>query len=109
MSGIAVMNTGSDPATITLSDPDGEVGSVCHYADQRPGEELTIQPGESCIIYPILQGTRAAENDYTRAGRIEAPAGATLQVIVNQVDLTEPPGDTFMTYEGFTRRSPEGS
>ena len=109
VSGIAVMNTGSDPATITLSDPDGELGSVCHYADQRPGEELTIQPGESCIIYPILQGTRAAENDYTRAGRIEAPAGATLQVIVNQVDLTSPTGDTFMTYEGFIRTSPDGS
>ncbi len=109
VSGIAVMNTGSNQATITLSDPDGEVSSVCHYADQRPGEEMTIQPGESCIIYPILQGTRLTEDNYTRAGRIEAPAGATLQVIVNQIDLTEPAGDTFMTYEGFTRRAPDGS
>ena len=105
VSGIAVMNTGSDSVSITLSDPDGLVGSVCHYADERPGEELTIQPGESCIIYPILQGSRDGETGYTRAGRIGAPPGSTLQVIVNQVDLTSPPGDTFMTYEGFRRRS----
>ena len=109
VSGIAVMNTGSDPVAIKLSDPDGELGSVCHYADERPGEELTIQPGESCIIYPILQGTRVTETGYTEAGRIEAPAGATLHVIVNQVDLTSPTGDTFMTYEGFTRRSSDPS
>ena len=109
VSGIAVMNTGSDPVSIRIYDPDGEVGAVCHYADQRPGEELTIRPGESCIIYPILQGNRITATNYTKAGRIEAPAGATLQVIVNQVDLTDPAGDTFMTYEGFTRRSPGGS
>lgn len=108
-SGIAVMNTGSDPVSIRLYDPDGEVGSVCHYADQRPGGELTIQPGESCIIYPILQGTRIADVNYSKAGRIEAPAGSTLQAIVNQVDLTSPTGDTFMTYEGFTRRAQDGS
>lgn len=91
--GIQVMNVGGAPTDITVTYGPNLAGAFA------PAQELaTLAPGDS---YNSIQNLGAwTGQTYVGSMTVEASAGGTIVMIVNQI-WPAAPGDQFMTYDGF--------
>lgn len=91
--GVQIMNVGDSTAPVTVTYAANIAGT---YAP--PVETTTLEPGDS---YNSIQNAGSwTGNKYVGGLTAEAPDGAKIVMIVNQI-WPAAPGDQFMTYNGF--------